>query len=51
MEREFITQALIRNQGRRVATAAELGIDKGTLRRKIERLGIKVPAKRGRKGA
>jgi PAS domain S-box-containing protein len=43
MEKQFITEALIRNRGRRMATAAELGIDKGTLRRKIERLSIDVP--------
>ena len=35
MEKRFITEALVRNRGRRMVTAAELGIDKGTLRRKI----------------
>ncbi len=43
MEKEFIAEALIRNRGRRMATAAELGIDKGTLRRKVDRYGIDVP--------
>jgi len=42
-ERQTISEALIRNGGRRLATAAELGIDKGTLRRKIEKYGIEVP--------
>ena len=50
IEKEFITEALIRNGGRRMATAAELGIDKGTLRRKIKKLGIDVPSHRD-KGA
>ncbi len=47
MEREFITNALIRNNGRRVVTAEELGIDKGTLWRKMKRLGIDVPRAKG----
>ena len=51
MEKQFISEALVRNRGRRMATAAELGIDKGTLRRKIKRLGIEVPKGVGRKGA
>ncbi|MCI0495487.1 hypothetical protein L0Z72_10815 [candidate division KSB1 bacterium] len=36
-----IEQALIRNNWKRMATARELNIDKGTLRRKMERLGIR----------
>ena len=42
-EKRTIQQALQKNQWKRVATARELGIDKNTLRRKIERLGIRVP--------
>jgi PAS domain S-box-containing protein len=42
-EKRTIEQALARNEWRRMATAAELGIDKNTLRRKIQRLGIVVP--------
>ena len=44
IEKHAIEQALERNQWRRVATARELGIDKNTLRRKIQRLGIRVPS-------
>ena len=44
MEKLTITQALRRNQWKRVATARELGIDKNTLRRKILRHGIQPPA-------
>ncbi len=40
MEKLAITQALKRNQWKRVVTAKELGIDKNTLRRKILRHGI-----------
>lgn len=36
MEKQAIQQALHRNDGRRMATAKELCIDKGTLRRKIQ---------------
>jgi PAS domain S-box-containing protein len=42
-EKYTIQQALQRNNWKRVATARELGIDKNTLRRKIERLGITLP--------
>jgi PAS domain S-box-containing protein len=42
MEAEFVRQALIRNRGRRMATARELEIDKGTLRRKIRKYGIEI---------
>jgi transcriptional regulator with PAS, ATPase and Fis domain len=45
MEKKAILQALHRHQGRKVATARELGIDKNTLRRKIIRLGIRLDAK------
>ncbi|MEN6321134.1 MAG: sigma 54-interacting transcriptional regulator [Syntrophaceae bacterium] len=41
VEKRAILQALHRNNGRKVATAKELGIDKNTLRRKILRLGIR----------
>jgi sigma-54 dependent transcriptional regulator, acetoin dehydrogenase operon transcriptional activator AcoR len=40
IEKRAIDQALRRNQGKKVATARELGIDKNTLRRKIQRHGI-----------
>ena len=40
MEKLTITQALKRNQWKKVATAKELGIDKNTLRRKILRYAI-----------
>ena len=40
IEKRVITEALRRNQGKTMATARELGIDKNTLRRKIQRLGI-----------
>ncbi len=43
IEKYSIQQALQRNQWKRMATARELGIDKNTLRRKINRLGISVP--------
>jgi transcriptional regulator with PAS, ATPase and Fis domain len=42
IEKGAILQALQRNRGRKVATARELGIDKNTLRRKIQRLGIRA---------
>ena len=41
IEKHAINQALVRNNGKKMATARELGIDKNTLRRKINRLGIK----------
>jgi len=40
IERLAILEALMRNSWKKVATARELGIDKNTLRRKIQRLGI-----------
>lgn len=40
IERRAIRQALERNQGKKIVTAKELGIDKNTLRRKVLRLGI-----------
>lgn len=43
VEKFAIQQALQRNQWKKMATARELGIDKNTLRRKINRLGIIVP--------
>lgn len=39
IETRVIKEALSRNEGRKTATAAELGIDKTTLWRKIKRLG------------
>jgi len=43
IEKHSIQQALQRNQWKRMATARELGIDKNTLRRKINRFGIATP--------
>jgi DNA-binding NtrC family response regulator len=40
IEKRSIQTALHRNRWRKVATARELGIDKNTLRRKIQRFGI-----------
>ncbi|MBM4272400.1 MAG: PAS domain-containing protein [Deltaproteobacteria bacterium] len=44
VEKCTILQALHRNNGKKVATARELGIDKNTLRRKMLRLGIRSAA-------
>jgi len=41
IEKTAIIQALYRHQGKKVAAARELGIDKNTLRRKIVRLKIR----------
>ncbi len=43
IERQAIEEALLKNRGRIVATARQLGIDKNTLRRKMIRLGIPHP--------
>jgi sigma-54 dependent transcriptional regulator, acetoin dehydrogenase operon transcriptional activator AcoR len=40
IEKAAILQALVRQNGKRMPTARELGIDKNTLRRKMIRLGI-----------
>jgi PAS domain S-box-containing protein len=40
IEKQAIQKALEKNQWKRMATARELGIDKNTLRRKINRFGI-----------
>jgi transcriptional regulator with PAS, ATPase and Fis domain len=42
IEKHAILQALVRNNWKKMKTARELGVDKNTLRRKIDRLGIKV---------
>ncbi len=47
IERQAIEEALLRNRGRIVATARQLGIDKNTLRRKMIRLGIPHPRQSG----
>ena len=44
IEKRAIRRALQKNNWKKVATARELGIDKNTLRRKIQRLGIKETA-------
>jgi transcriptional regulator of acetoin/glycerol metabolism len=46
-EKRTILAALERNRWKKVATARELGIDKNTLRRKIQRLGIVEPRRQG----
>ncbi len=43
IERAAIEEALLQNQGRILATARQLGIDKNTLRRKMIRLGVRRP--------
>ncbi len=45
IEKKAVTEALIRNQGRRMATARELGIHKNTLRRKIQTYQIRAAKK------
>ena len=42
VEKQAIIRALIKNNWRKMATARELGIDKNTLRRKIQRHDIKI---------
>lgn len=44
IEKRAILEALERNQWRRLATARELGIDKNTLRRKINRHQLTAPS-------
>jgi PAS domain S-box-containing protein len=46
VERAAILHALQRHQGKKLATARELGVDKNTLRRKMIRLGIRPTAGR-----
>ncbi len=43
IEKMAVVQALHRNRWKRMATARDLGIDKNTLRRKIQRFGIGTP--------
>ena len=43
IEKQAIFHALIKNNWRKMATARELGIDKNSLRRKIQRHDIKIP--------
>ncbi len=43
IQKRALEQALQRNHWKKMATARELGSDKGTLRRMIQRLGIKKP--------
>ncbi len=45
IEKQAIIRALIHNNWRKMATARELGIDKNTLRRKIQRYDIGMPAR------
>jgi PAS domain S-box-containing protein len=47
IEKRALWEALERHQWRRLATARELGIDKNTLRRKINRYGLIPPGKAG----
>ena len=44
IEKQAIIRALKQNNWRKMATARELGIDKNTLRRKIQRYDIWIPA-------
>jgi DNA-binding NtrC family response regulator len=44
IEKQAIIRALKQNNWRKMATARELGIDKNTLRRKIQRYDIRIPA-------
>jgi len=46
-EKRFLLEALERHGWRRLATARELGIDKNTLRRKIQRFGLAPPESTG----
>ena len=48
LEANLILQTLEKNNWNRLATAAELGMHKSTLFRKINKLGIKLPEKDGR---
>jgi len=50
MEGRMIREAIRRHGGSRKAAAKELGIDPSTLYRKINALGIEVPARDGRSG-
>jgi PAS domain S-box-containing protein len=50
LEKRAIWEALVRNDWRRLATARELGIDKNTLRRKVNRFGLTAPSSRGKPG-
>jgi len=43
IEKRAIQQSLEKNQWKKMATARELGIDKNTLRRKINRFNIVKP--------
>jgi transcriptional regulator with PAS, ATPase and Fis domain len=43
IEKQAIIRALTKNSWRKMATARELGIDKNTLRRKIQRFDIRAP--------
>ncbi len=49
IEKRAIEEALLQNEGRIVATARQLGIDKNTLRRKMIRFGIARPPRRPRR--
>jgi transcriptional regulator of acetoin/glycerol metabolism len=42
IEKQAIIRALIQNNWRKMATTRELGIDKNTLRRKIQRYDIRM---------
>ena len=48
VEAEYIREVLERHRGHRGATARELGIHRTTLIRKIQRLGLELPAGDGR---
>jgi len=48
MERDFIYEALKKNNWNRKATAAQMGIHPSTLWRKVKRLNLEIPAQDGR---
>ncbi len=51
LEAQAIREALARHGGNRLAAAQELGIHKSTFFRKVQRLGIELPAQDGRSHA
>jgi PAS domain S-box-containing protein len=51
LEAQTIRNALERNAYSRLAAARELGIHKSTLFRKVKRLGINLPSRKGRSGS
>jgi transcriptional regulator with PAS, ATPase and Fis domain len=48
LEKDFIYETLRKNNWNRAAAAAQMGIDRSTLWRKIKRLNLKIPKQDGR---